>query len=95
MESLDSGDGRRLFRRSTTGDRRSERLYEGRRCCIVIGDSRYGGVLVPSAKILAQLVIESGWEICSEEPVRAMRSSAQQGGTTNLEETLLILVNEG
>ena len=71
------------------------RLYEGRRCCIVIGDSRYGGVLVPSAKILAQLIAESGWELCSEEPVRAMRSSAQQGGTTNLEETLLILVNEG
>ena len=71
------------------------RLREGSRCCIVIGDSRYGGVLVPSAKILAQLIVESGWELCAEEPVRAMRSSAQQGGTTNLEETLLILVKEG
>lgn len=71
------------------------RLRKGGRCCIVIGDSRYGGVLVPSAKILAQLIVERGWEICSEEPVRAMRSSAQQGGTTDLEETLLILVNEG
>jgi DNA methylase len=69
------------------------RLREGGRCCIVIGDSRYGGVLVPSAKILAQLIVESGWELCSEEPVRAMRSSAQQGGS-NLEEALLILRRE-
>jgi hypothetical protein len=70
------------------------RLREGRRCCIVIGDSRYGGVLVPSAKILAQLIVENGWELCSEEPVRAMRSSAQQGGS-DLKETLLILRRDG
>lgn len=68
-------------------------LKPGARCCIVIGDSRYGGVLIPSAKVLSELSIEVGWEFHSSSPVRAMRSSAQQGGTTNLDETLLILVN--
>jgi hypothetical protein len=67
-------------------------LKEERRCCIVIGDSRYGGVLVPAAKILAQLSESRGWTVHSSEPVRAMRSSAQHGGSADLDETLLILV---
>ncbi|HEX6753250.1 MAG TPA: DNA methyltransferase [Solirubrobacterales bacterium] len=69
-------------------------LKEGRRCCIVVGDSRYGGVLVPTAKILADLSKSRGWTVRSSEPVRAMRSSAQHGGSTDLNETLLILVRE-
>jgi hypothetical protein len=70
-------------------------LREGGRCCIVIGDSRYGGVLVPSAKILGELVEEADWEVRSSEPVRAMRSSAQQGGSSDLSETLLVLAKAG
>lgn len=70
-------------------------LRERSRCCIVIGDSRYGGVLVPAARILGELSVEAGWEIHSAEPVRAMRSSAQHGGTADLAETLLILVKRG
>jgi len=70
-------------------------LKEGGRCCIVIGDSRYGGVLVPSAKILGELVEEAAWEVRSSEPVRAMRSSAQQGGSSDLSETLLVLAKAG
>lgn len=69
-------------------------LHAGRRCCIVIGDSRYGGVLVPAAKVLAELSEATGWKIESAEPVRAMRSSAQHGGSADLDETLLILVRE-
>jgi len=65
-----------------------------RRCCIVVGDSRYGGVLVPTAKILAELTESDGWSVHSSEPVRAMRSSAQHGGSADLDETLLILVRD-
>lgn len=68
-----------------------ESLRPQGRSCIVVGDSRYGGVLVPTAKILGELSKKNGWEVQSNEPVRAMRSSAQQGGSTNLDETLLIL----
>jgi hypothetical protein len=73
-------------------DRVHMRLRESGRCCIVVGDSRYGGVLVPTAKILGELSTQSGWTIHSTKPVRAMRSSAQQGGSKNLNETLLVLV---
>jgi len=66
-------------------------LCKRRRCCIVVGDSRYGGVLVPTAKILGELSESAGWEIDRAEPVRAMRSSAQHGGSADLDETLLIL----
>jgi hypothetical protein len=73
-------------------DRIKASLRDGGRSCIVVGDSRYGGVLVPTAKILAELGRNAGWEVRSSDPVRAMRSSAQQGGSTDLDETLLILV---
>jgi DNA methylase len=66
-------------------------LHEDRRCCIVVGDSRYREVQVPAAKILAELAERNGWSVRSAEPVRAMRSSAQHGGTLDLDETLLIL----
>ena len=66
-------------------------LRKGGHCCIVIGDSRYGGVLVPAAKILAELTEADGWGIRGAEPVRAMRSSAQHSGARDLDETLLIL----
>lgn len=66
-------------------------IHEGRRCCIVIGDSRYGGVLVPAAKALGELSEARGWKVERAEPVRAMRSSAQHGGSADLDETLLIL----
>jgi hypothetical protein len=69
-------------------------LKAKRRCCIVVGDSRYGGVLVPTAKILAELTESNGWKVHSSEPVRAMRSSAQHGGSADLDETLLILVRD-
>jgi hypothetical protein len=71
-----------------------QNLKEKRRCCIVVGDSRYGGVLIPTAKILADLTEPGGWKVHSSEPVRAMRSSAQHGGSADLDETLLILVRE-
>lgn len=75
-------------------DRIKGSLREGGRSCIVVGNSRYGGVLIPTAKILGELSRGSGWKVHSNQPVRAMRSSAQQGGSTDLDETLLILVKQ-
>ncbi len=66
------------------------RLKPSGRCCIVVGDSRYGGVLVATAEILAELATDAGWRVQTIEPVRAMRSSAQQG-LTDLSESLLVL----
>jgi DNA modification methylase len=67
------------------------RLSPGGNCWIVVGDSRYGGVHVPTARILSELVQAHGWSVSSMEPCRAMRSSAQQGGMNVLAETLVVL----
>ena len=58
---------------------------------LVVGDSRYAGVHVPTAAILSQLAGSSNFEVLSVEPFRSMRSSAQQGGRHELAETLLVL----
>jgi hypothetical protein len=65
------------------------RLYDQGACWIVIGDSRYGGVRIPTAKILEELAIAWDWDVLSSEPFRAMRSSPQHGGQAELPETLL------
>lgn len=58
---------------------------------IVVGDSRYAGVSIPVARILAQLAPALGCEVVAKEPFRSMRTSAQQGGELGLDETLIIL----
>lgn len=70
------------------------RLRPSGACWIVIGDSRYAGVFVNSGQILAQLAEARGWSLRLATPFRSMRSSAQHGGRTELEETLLVLGNE-
>jgi len=59
-------------------------------CWMVVGDSSYGGVLVPVAKILDELAPSTGWQPRQAEACRSMRSSAQQGWDSTLKETLLI-----
>lgn len=66
-------------------------LSAGGSCWIVIGDSRYAGVHIGSATILAQLAADLGWEVVGNEPFRSMRLSPQQGGNAELSETLLKL----
>jgi hypothetical protein len=63
-------------------------------CWIVVGDSRYGGVHVPTAEIVADLAPLLGWRIASFDAFRAMRSSAQQGGRNELSETLIVMGND-
>lgn len=58
---------------------------------MVVGDSRYNDVLIPTAEILAELAGEIGLECTAIEPFRSMRASPQQGGRLDLSESLLIL----
>ena len=58
---------------------------------MVIGDSKYAGVIIPTAKILSELLTPRGWRAIKIEPFRSMRVSAQQGGQFGLDETLLVM----
>ena len=60
------------------------------RAYIVIGDSRYRGVDVPAAQIVAEVAQARGYEIVASEPARSMRASPQQGGRAELVETLIV-----
>lgn len=60
----------------------------------VVGDSRYAGVQVPVARILADFAPKLGYEVVSIAPFRSMRASAQQGGQHQLDESLLVLRKE-
>lgn len=66
-------------------------LNEDRLCWLVIGDSKYAGVRVPSARILCELAASLGWNVERSEPFRSMRASAQHGGRDELRETLVVL----
>jgi hypothetical protein len=58
---------------------------------LVVGDSRYAGVRVDVANILAEMAPALGFKVVSVRPIRAMRASAQQGGHHVLSEALLHL----
>ena len=58
---------------------------------LVVGDSRYAEVLIPTGRIVKELASQAGLEVIGSEPFRSMRSSAQQGGSRQLEETLVVL----
>ena len=66
------------------------RLRPGGSTWFVVGDSRYAGVQIATANIMAELMGASGWRIKSLEPFRSMRYSAQQGGHPKLAETLIV-----
>lgn len=66
-------------------------LTAGGQVWMVVGDSRYGGITVPVASILCELGVANGWSVKSSEPIRHMRSSAQQGGYRDLPESLIIM----
>ena len=57
----------------------------------VVGDSRYAGVQIPVARILADYASHLGYQVVNVEPFRSMRASAQQGGQHQLDESLLVL----
>ena len=57
---------------------------------LVVGDSRYADVHIATADIIVELVQAAGWTLKGFEAFRSMRSSAQQGGSRELAETLII-----
>lgn len=57
----------------------------------VVGDSRYAGVAINVADILAELATSLGLVVERNERLREMRASAQQGGKAQLAESLLVL----
>lgn len=65
-------------------------LLPGGEIWAVVGDSRYAGVYVPVAAILAELAPSLGFEVIKVEAMRSMRASAQQGGRKELAESLLV-----
>jgi hypothetical protein len=72
------------------GARRALRSERGR-ILLVVGDSRYAGVHVPVASIIRDMAPSLGLRCTDMRAVRAMRSSAQQGGVPGLSESLLVL----
>ena len=69
----------------------AEGLRSKGRVYMVVGDSRYAGVSVPVAEILAEISQPIGYNVVNLEPSRSMRSSPQQGGHHDLGETLVVL----
>jgi hypothetical protein len=66
-------------------------LHSEASCWMVVGDSRYGGIFIPTARILMELAPTIGWSVVESDPFRSMRSSSQHGGADELSETLLVL----
>ena len=58
---------------------------------MVVGDSRYGGIHIPSSNILSELADSVGLSVDTVSAFRSMRASAQQGGQRQLAESLLVL----
>ncbi len=72
-------------------DRVADALRPGGSCWMVVGDSRYSAVHIPTAEILGQLTVQQSWSVELADPFRSMRSSPQQGGRDELAETLVVL----
>jgi 16S rRNA G966 N2-methylase RsmD len=58
---------------------------------LAVGNSRYEGVLIDVPKILTEIAENLGFSLVKIEAVRSMRSSAQQGGRFELNESLVWL----
>ncbi|TAX65854.1 hypothetical protein ELI00_32445 (plasmid) [Rhizobium ruizarguesonis] len=67
------------------------KLRSSGRVYMVVGDSRYGNVDIPVALILTEVAPALGFDVLSSEPFRSMRASPQQGGQSELAETLIVL----
>jgi hypothetical protein len=65
-------------------------LVTGGRVYVVIGNSMYAGIEVDVGRILEQLAPKADLKFLNRTPFRSMRSSPQQGGRKELEESLLV-----
>lgn len=70
----------------------SKRLLASKgRVMMVVGDSRYANVRIEVATVLAELARSMGFGRVTTKEVRQMRSSAQQGGSYQLAESIIEL----
>ena len=74
-----------IIRKLAEGIRSRGRIY------IVVGDSRYAGVVVPASAIISEIAQSIGFKLVGLESCRAIRTSPQQGGALGLSESLLIM----
>lgn len=65
------------------------KLSKRGRAFLAIGNSKYAGITVDTEVILKELALQTGFQTVSCRPIRSMRSSAQQGGRTELTESLI------
>lgn len=67
------------------------KLTPGGRVFLAVGNSKYAGVVVDAESILKEIALANGFGSATSEPIRSMRSSAQQGGRRELTEALITL----
>jgi SAM-dependent methyltransferase len=53
-------------------------LRPGGRCCVVVGNSAYGGVIVPTDSLIARLGLDAGFAEAAVVPVRHLTVAPQQ-----------------
>jgi hypothetical protein len=53
-------------------------LVPGGQCCVVVGNSAYGGVIIPTDQIVARLGLAAGFDAAAVVPVRHLTVAPQQ-----------------
>src|SRR5205823_6382865 len=53
-------------------------LATGGRCCVVVGNSAYGGVIIPTDAFVARLGLDAGFDRAAVVPVRHLTVAPQQ-----------------
>ena len=71
-------------------------LVPGGRCCVVVGNSAYGGVIVPTDTLVARLGLDAGFSRAAVVPVRHLTVAPQQrrtlaGGERWMRESVVVL----
>jgi len=64
-------------------------LVPGGRCCVVVGNSAYGGVIVPTDLLIARLGLDAGFESAAVVPVRHLTVAPQQRNDLRGREVLM------
>lgn len=53
-------------------------LVQGGQCCVVVGNSAYGGVIIPTDEIIARIGLDAGFGEAAVVPVRHLTVAPQQ-----------------
>jgi hypothetical protein len=71
-------------------------LVPGGQCCIVVGNSAYGGVIIPTDSLIARLGLAAGFDEAAVVPVRHLTVAPQQrndlrGREGSMRESIVVL----